>query len=86
MNYFVEVMNKFPEGFINVEIHKLDYEERMTTLFIKSNKKLAINWMECELQNWKLELESCPQAQTIQMAIAKMLSDILHAYKWFKYL
>jgi len=38
--------------------------------------------MEFELQSQKLELESRSQAQTIQLAIAKMLSDILHAYKF----
>jgi hypothetical protein len=42
--------------------------------------------MEFALQSQKLELESHAQVQTIQLAIAKMLSDILHAYKLFKYL
>jgi hypothetical protein len=37
--------------------------------------------MEFELQSQKLELESRAQAQTIQFAIAKILSDILDAYK-----
>jgi hypothetical protein len=37
--------------------------------------------MEFELQSQKLELESHAQAQTIQLTIAKMLNDILHAYK-----
>jgi len=84
VNYLAKVINKFPKGFINVEIQKLEYEERMMTLFIKLNEKLAIKYMEFELQSQKLELESCAQAQTIQLAIAKILSDILDAYKWFK--
>jgi hypothetical protein len=41
--------------------------------------------MEFELENRKLELEHA-QAQATQLAIAKMLWNILHVSKWFKYL
>jgi hypothetical protein len=44
-------MNKFAKGFINVERHKLESRERMTTLFVESNEKLAINQMEFKLQS-----------------------------------
>jgi hypothetical protein len=43
-------------------------------------KKLVIKQMEFELENQKLELEHA-QAQATQLAIAKMLGDILHASK-----
>jgi hypothetical protein len=55
----METMNKFVEGFINVERHKLESRERMTTLLIKSNEKSAIKQMEFELESQKLELGSC---------------------------
>jgi hypothetical protein len=50
-NYLVEAMNKFVEGSINVERHKLEFGERMTILFIKSNEKLAIKQMEFEFES-----------------------------------
>jgi hypothetical protein len=58
----VEAMNKFVEGSINVEKHKLESRERMTILFIESNEILAIKQMEFELESRKLELESHAQA------------------------
>jgi hypothetical protein len=33
-NCLAEAMNKFVKGSINVEKHKLEFEERMTTLLI----------------------------------------------------
>jgi hypothetical protein len=47
-NYLVEAMNKFVEGSINVEKHKLESREIMTILFTESNEKLAIKQMEFE--------------------------------------
>ncbi len=41
-NYLMETMNKFAKDFINVERHKLESRERMTTLLIESNEKLVI--------------------------------------------
>jgi enoyl reductase-like protein len=79
-NYLVEAMNKFAKGYINVERHKLKYGERMTTLLIESNEKLAIKQMEFELESQKLEFESRAQTQATQLTIAKMLGDILHAF------
>jgi hypothetical protein len=61
-NYLVEAMNKFAEGSINVERHKLEFGERMTILFMKSNEKLAIKQMKFEFESRKLELESHAQA------------------------
>ncbi len=58
----------------------------MTVLLIESNEKLTIKQIEFGLESWKLELKSRAQAETTQLAIAKMLGDILHAFKWFKYL
>jgi len=55
----VKAMNKFAKGSINVEKHKLESRERMTTLLIESNEKLAIKQMEFEFDNRKLELGSC---------------------------
>ncbi len=55
-NYLVEAMNKFVEGSINVDKHKLESRERMITLFIKFNEKLAIKQMEFEFESQKLEL------------------------------
>ncbi len=55
-NYLVKAMNKFTEGFINVEKHKLKLGENMIALFIKSNEKLAIEQVKFELVSWKLEL------------------------------
>jgi len=52
-NYLMETMNKFVEGFINVERHKLEFGERMTTLLMESNEKLAIKQMEFELEESK---------------------------------
>jgi hypothetical protein len=48
-NYLVKAMNKFVEGFINVEKHKLELGENMIVLLIKSNEKLAIKQMKFEL-------------------------------------
>jgi hypothetical protein len=84
-NYLAEAINKFAKGSINVERHKLEFGERMTTFLIESNEKLAIKQMEFELESQKPKLE-CAQAQATQLAIAKMLGDILHASKLFKYL
>ncbi len=84
-NYLVKAMNKFAKGSINANRHKLEFGERMTTLLIKSDEKLVIKQMKFELESWKLELEHA-QAKTTQLAIAKMIGDILHASKWFKYL
>ncbi len=61
-NYLVESMNKFVEGSINVERHKLESRERITILFIEPNEKLAIKQMEFEFESRKLELESYAQA------------------------
>ncbi len=62
-NYLVKATNKFAKGFINVERHKLESRERMTTLLIEeSNEKLAIKQMEFKLESWKLELESRAKA------------------------
>ncbi len=58
-NYLMKIMNKFAEGFINVEKHKLESREIMTTLLIESNEKWAIKQMEFELESRKLELGSC---------------------------
>ncbi len=55
-------MNKFVEGSINVDKHKLESRERMITLFIKFNEKLAIKQMEFEFESQKLELKSHAQA------------------------
>ncbi len=60
-NYLVKATNKFVEGFTNVERHKLESKEIMTTLLIESNEKLAIKQMEFKLESWRLELESCAQ-------------------------
>jgi len=79
-NYLAEAMNKFAKGFDNVERHKLEFGERMTTFLIESNEKLAIKQMEFELESRKPKLE-CAQAQATQLAIAKMLGHILHASK-----
>jgi hypothetical protein len=53
----------------------------MIALLIESNEKLAIKQMEFKFKSSKLELQSCAQAQTTQLVIAKMLGDILHACK-----
>ncbi len=50
-NYLAKATKKFAKGFINVERYKLESRERMTTLFIKSNEKLAINQMEIKLES-----------------------------------
>jgi hypothetical protein len=47
----METMNKFAKDFINVERHKLESRERMTTLLIESNEKLVIKQMEFELES-----------------------------------
>jgi hypothetical protein len=53
----------------------------MTTLFTESNEKLAIKQIEFGLESGKLELEFHAQAKATQLAIVKMLGDILHAFK-----
>ncbi len=47
----VKATNKVVEGFINVERHKLESREIMTTLLIESNEKLAIKQMEFKLES-----------------------------------
>jgi hypothetical protein len=39
-----------------------------------------------EFENQKLELKLHAQVQAIQLAISKMFGDILHVFKWVKYL
>jgi len=84
-NCLVEAMKKYVKGSINVEKHKLEFGERMITLLIESNEKLVIKQMEFEFESQKLEFGHA-QAQATQLAIAKMIGDILHASKGFKYL
>jgi hypothetical protein len=50
-------MNNLKKGSINVERHKLEFKEKMTTLLVGSNEKLVIKQMEFELENQKLDLE-----------------------------
>jgi hypothetical protein len=47
----VKATNKFAKGFLDVERHKLESRERMTTLLIESNEKLAIKQMEFKLES-----------------------------------
>jgi hypothetical protein len=53
----------------------------MINLLTKSNEKLAIKQIEFGLESQKLELEFRAQAKATQLAIAKMLGNILHAFK-----
>jgi hypothetical protein len=79
----MKALNNFTKGSINVERHKLESKERMTTLLIGSNEKLAIKQMEFELENQKHELKFRAQTQAIQMATTKLLENILPKFYIF---
>jgi hypothetical protein len=58
----------------------IESKERITTLLIGSNDKLAIKQMEFELENQKLELQFHAQTQAIQLATTKMFENILQKF------
>ena len=75
--YMADAIIKFVEGSFQIERHKMEAQEQMHNIQMKTNKAIAMKQMEMETR--ALDMEARCEADAMHLGIAELFSNNLHS-------